>query len=392
MPTFLNVEDLDLILAEANPGRRAGLVCRLYSDFDAGALDLTERHGAVSVFRAAARDPEITVRQRFARFVAGSATLPRDIAERLAADKRAAAAPILARSPVLTDAALIDLAADRSVWRQIAVASRPRLSVAVAAAIVEVASADACRALLANRGAAIPAFAFDRLQDRFPHDHAVREAMLCRPGVPARLVEDHAEAVAQRLGRFVAATGWLAPDRAARSARGALEATMIAVARDRSEDEMADLVGRWARSNKLTESLVVRTAFCGAERLLDQVLAVLCRLPVGRVRRLTDDRSGYGLRSVCTKAHLSPVAVRCLLRAARATQALSGMVAMPTPSARAGEPATLALRLGLIMDPAFSPDLPVPEEIEPLLDDVATQLRLAMAQSTPAHPPVRRAA
>ena len=122
----------------APPGRRAEAThalarAYLYSDVDAETLDAME--AAMTVLLD---DPSPDVRYALADALGSSAAAPRHIVLALAVDQIQIAALVLSRSPVFIDAELVDIAAAVEERLQVAIASRPRVSSAVAAALAEV--------------------------------------------------------------------------------------------------------------------------------------------------------------------------------------------------------------------------------------------------------------
>ena len=135
-------------------------------------------------------DPAPCVRKARAESFASAADAPTAIVVALANDQSDVAAPILGRSPVLGDGELIDCAAIGDAFAQAAIALRPCLSPAVAAALAEVAAREALIALAVNPGADIPEFSMRRMVERFGHDGELREALLSRRGLPPSVRSD----------------------------------------------------------------------------------------------------------------------------------------------------------------------------------------------------------
>ncbi len=110
---------------------------------------------------------------------------PRQIVEALADDQPDVAGPVLVRSPLLSDADLIDRIAQGNARLQQFIAMRARLSVSVSAALAEIGEESACRELLANSGAEIAGLSFRRLAERFGDIASFRELMLPDHRLPA---------------------------------------------------------------------------------------------------------------------------------------------------------------------------------------------------------------
>src|SRR5258708_30319846 len=152
----------------------------LYSD-----LSPDDRAAAEGALLMLLDDPSPLVRVALARALAASEHAPPTVILALAADQPEIAAWVLGHSPLLLDADLVDAVATCGSTAQLAIASRDLLPPAVAAAIAEVGSPEACLVLIENPRAGIARFSLDRIVERFGHLGAVREAMLARPHLPA---------------------------------------------------------------------------------------------------------------------------------------------------------------------------------------------------------------
>src|SRR4051794_2086430 len=122
----------------------------LYSD-----LTIDDRAAAEGALLMLLDDPSPLVRGALAKALAASDKAPPTVILGLAADQPEIAAFVLQRSPLLIDADLVDAVATGQPEAQIAIARRAPLPPAVAAAIAEVGSAEACLVLVENLGAAV---------------------------------------------------------------------------------------------------------------------------------------------------------------------------------------------------------------------------------------------
>ena len=95
-------------------------------------------------------DPSPTVRIALADVLGPSEAAPLYVIRSLAADSDPVASRVLRSTLLLTDAELVDLAAEGTAAVQHAIAERDHLSPQVAAALCEVADAAACSALLSK--------------------------------------------------------------------------------------------------------------------------------------------------------------------------------------------------------------------------------------------------
>jgi uncharacterized protein (DUF2336 family) len=227
---------------------------------------------------------------------------PRHLILALAGDEPDVAAAVLQRSPVLTDADLVDCAAVADVIAQSALARRPNLSPGVAAALAEVGEREAILTLIGNREVELRAGALDRIVQRFDDDAQVREALLQRPSLPANLRARIAVAAAKDLS--VATAQWLPCARAERIAREARDQTICSIASSCSGDERRKLVRSLRECGALTPALLMRSLLGGERDLFHEALAELSGLPLPRVAAFTLNPRGEGFAALARKAGL----------------------------------------------------------------------------------------
>jgi uncharacterized protein (DUF2336 family) len=120
----------------------AGMLARafLYGD-----LAEPEREEARLVLTGLLDDSSPLVRRALAENFASAATAPHYMVLTLAGEQSDIAAIVLSRSPLLSDAELVDCAAASDAFEQSAIALRPSVSAPVAAALSEV---GCCEALI----------------------------------------------------------------------------------------------------------------------------------------------------------------------------------------------------------------------------------------------------
>jgi len=240
-------------------------------------------------------DPCVGVRRALAEAFAGTPRAPRVLVVALANDRSEVAAPLLARSPLLTDAELIDCAAAGDALAQCTVARRPSLAAGPAAALAEVGARDAALALIANPGAVLTPGSFSRLIERFGGDGEFLQALAARTDLPAQIEAEIAIATAR---------GPRGTSEGAPSERGARDAALAAIAARRPEDELPELVRMLKGRGALTMALILRSLLGGERRLLAAALAELSGLPRGRVAGFLRDPDGPGFAAAATKAGL----------------------------------------------------------------------------------------
>ena len=277
-------------------------------------------------------DPSASVRRALAEALGGASEAPRHVILALAGDQSDVAAAVLQRSPVLTDADLVDCAALADVVAQCAIARRPNLGPGAAAALSEVGERDAILALVANFSVDLPAGPIRRLLARFGDDPEVREALLQRPSLPADSRARIAVATARDLSATT--TQWLPRERAERIAREARDRTISSIASSCGGDERRELVRSLRECGALTPALLLRSLLGGERGLLHEALAELSGLPLSRAAAFALDPRGEGFAALALRAGLKSQVLPAFTAA---------LAAIKTEGTEAGEGLKLSL-------------------------------------------------
>jgi uncharacterized protein (DUF2336 family) len=274
-------------------------------------------------------DPEPMVRRALAEAFAGAREAPRHIALALAADVSDVARAVLAQSPLLGDADLVDCAGYGDAVAQQAIARRARLAAPVAAALAEVGERDAAMALTGNLDAELGKPALWRLFERFKDDAEMRERLIERPGLPSALRAAIAAATTAGISGFVAEARWLEPRRAERLARDGREQAFVAIAADCDGADLEELVAWLRGAGHLTVALLLRGLAGGDAALLAQSLADMADMTPARAAALVREPRSQGFAALYARAgmpaHLAP-AFRIAAESARAAGVSGGAV------------------------------------------------------------------
>jgi uncharacterized protein (DUF2336 family) len=322
----------------ASAGERAEATSALARAFLFSDLSPGDRSAAEGAMIVLLDDPSPLVRRALAQVLAASPKAPPAIVQALAADQPEIAVPVIERSPLFIDADLVDIVATGPSAVQAAVARRVPLPCAVAAAIAEVGSAEACLELIENPGADIALFSIDRMVARFGHLAAIREVLFARGDLPVSTRHSLVAKLSATLAEFVAAREWLGAERAQRIAQEACERATITLAAQSPARETRPLIRHLCDNGQLTAGLILRALLCGNLALFEEALAELSGLPLARVRGYVHDNRGAGFRAVYDKAGL-PASTWPAFRAAIDAMREAGPLAEP------GGPASLKRRM-----------------------------------------------
>ncbi len=237
-------------------------------------------------------DPSPLVRRALAETCAASARTPRPLVVALSCDVPEVARLVLARSPVLTDADLVDAAALGDETTRAVIAARHHLSHAVSGALAEIGELDTLVALARNPTAKITAGRMLRMIERRGPEASLREALLARADLPPEVRHAIGLAVAQALSGFVTHRGWLGGERCDRLRREAGERVALDACEGSGAAGVARLVAHLRTTQQLTAGLILRAVLSGRT---DFTLAALADLSgqdhAGVARALRDPRS-----------------------------------------------------------------------------------------------------
>ncbi len=290
----------------------AGALARAYIDAE---LPFEERCAAEAALTLLLDDPSAKVRLALADALSMSRHAPMQIVSALAADQPEVAALILARSPLLNDADLIDRVASGAASTQRLIAARPGVSMALSAAIAEVADADACLALLDNSSADIASLSFRRMAERHGDIAPLRESLLG----DGRLPSDCRHMLLVKLGDALRASplvvAMMGAARAERITREACVKASLTLIDNTPSGEFAALIEHLRIRGDLTASFLVRTVAHGKIDFFGSALVALTAQGEARVRALLAAGQDVALSSLFRKAGLSAAVHSVILRA-----------------------------------------------------------------------------
>jgi uncharacterized protein (DUF2336 family) len=275
-----------------------------------GALTGPEQEHARHALTLLAGHASPLVRRAIAKTVASAAKTPHCIVHALASDSSDVAAIVLARSPVLSTAELVDFAATGDSIAQTAIASRPWVASPVCAALAEAGSLDAALALAVNPSAELLEFSIRSMIERHGQDADLRGALLARPNLPISLRSDLACAAAMSRAAGVTERARLPQEKAEWLIRDACEHAVITLAAETAGEtrDMMELMARLRHSGQLTAGLLLRSLLCGNRNLFDfalrELTGVRLRQAAGLVAAL--------YRRAGMPEHLLPVFIACL--------------------------------------------------------------------------------
>ncbi|GJE46890.1 DUF2336 domain-containing protein [Methylobacterium soli] len=247
-------------------------------------------------------DPAPVVRRALAEACAASARAPRPLVVSLAADQPEIASLVLARSPILTDADLVDAAAMGAEDIRTVIAARHHLTYAVAGALAEIGGPETLARLAANPTAQITTGRLLRMVERHGDDATLREALLARADLPLEVRHAVAGRLARTLSGFVTACGWLSPERGERVGREASERSVLELCADAGAGALGRVVQHLRGTGQLNAGLILRAILSGQMMFAEAAYADLTGIDRARVAGLM--RQPRGTASLHRRAGL----------------------------------------------------------------------------------------
>jgi len=304
MSGTLSHVDVSRLLRDSSAAPRAELAGKLGGALATAPLSPSELALAQDIVRALARDVELSVRAALSESLRHCDRLPRDIAQRLAADVEAVSLPILADSLVLTDEDLIALVRQGSPGKQTAIAGRDGLSESVSEAVVTHAHEGAVATLMRNETARLTEATMTAAVDRFPLSGDVQESLVHRRSLPMAVAERLTALVSRTLRDYLVRNHDLSPEIAADIVLRGRERAVINLSAGAGETALLGMVSQMHHGGRLTPTLVLRAVCTGDIAFLEAAMAVRAGVSVGNAQTLIHDRGGQGLVSLCRKAGL----------------------------------------------------------------------------------------
>jgi len=282
----------------------AAALARTYLQKD---LSFDDRLAAEAALTFLLDDPSPKVRLALSETLSLSHRAPMQVVMALAADQPQVAAPIIVRSPLLTDSDLIDRVATGDTRIQVLVASRPRVSIALSASIAEVGSAEACLALLRNGGAQIAALSFRRMVERHGSDAPARHALAADRRLPPECRHLLVVRVGEALSSAPLVQALMGSSRAEKLAREACVKASITLIDSTDSREHAALVEHLRLRGDLTSAFLVRAVVYGKIDFFGAALVALTGRNETRVQSILAVGRDAALSALFAKAGLKQI-------------------------------------------------------------------------------------
>lgn len=305
MRVELTRADIHELMENPTQETRAAIARKVSLHVADGGLSAEEKQLADHILQTLVSDAAVEVRQAIADALKASPHIPREVALDLARDLEQIAVPLLEECPVFTDRDLVYFVRVGTAQKQLAIAGRDEVGSGVCDALVEAGNSTVVARLVSNEGAVIQPQAFERAFERFGAVEEVQGPLANRADLPLPLAEklvtivsDHIrETLLARHGDKVALLEGLSDQ-----AREKVIAQMALGAID--PEDTRRLVRDLADNDRLTASLILRTAFMGNLRFVEESFAHLAAIDHAKAWVLVHDKGALGLKALYTETGL----------------------------------------------------------------------------------------
>lgn len=299
----------------ARVSERAAAAAALARAYCQGEISFEDRCAAEAALTFLLDDPSARVRAALADALSMSPGAPFHIVAALAGDQPVVAAPIIARSPLLSDVDLIDRFAAALPPTQRLIAGRASVSMPLCAAIAELGDEDACLSLVRNDGADIAAVSFRRIVERHGDRPALREALAAHPKLPSDCRHVLLAALADAFRHAPLLTAVMGTERAARTVREACQKSALTLIEATPAAEHGALVEHMRLRGDLTSAFLVRAVAHGRIDFFGTVLTALTGRRMERIRAALAAGADGALSALFRHAGLAQPIHAVILRA-----------------------------------------------------------------------------
>ena len=269
--------------SERSIDARAHYAVQLARGVDRTDLDPAIQRDIGIALALAAEDPCPRVRYALADAIAGSPNAPVRVIAQLAADRNDIAGLVIARSPVLDDADIPELANRLDAQLLPTLASRVRTDASAQAVLLN-GDTQTAVALLLNPDVALSSQSLEAIAALHGENTRVRELLIERSDLPIAAQYAMVERLCSVLNSAGLVTNIIGNGRRRSILDDAQTASLLAAATGRSQQEIDLLVAQLIDRAELDAPAFLRVVVQGEEALLLSVLAKLAGISLRRAR------------------------------------------------------------------------------------------------------------
>jgi len=298
----IDIDELFRLARKKSVEGRTALAETVTAFFSEESQVLTARERALmfDILHRIIHDVEMSVRRRVGEYVATCTDAPNELVNLMANDEIEVAYPILIKSPVIKDAALIEVIRDRTLEHQLAIAIRHDVSEAVSDALVEYGDESVVRALLNNGNARISRATMETLVEESRRVDTFREPILQRRELGLDLAKRMFLWVSAALRKVILEKFDIEPEVVDDLLEKAvLEEIKTVKEESQNPNKRAMLAETLVKSNEVTPEMLLSILEQGEVALFVSVFRKMTGLREKLVMRMLFEPGGEGLAIAC---------------------------------------------------------------------------------------------
>jgi uncharacterized protein (DUF2336 family) len=302
----LSASDLQGIARE-NPDDRAKVVAKVAVEYKNTILTDNERDLAEEIFRLAAQDLAVQVRQLLAEELKSFELVPADIIKTLASNSDdGVALPIIEYSKVLTDDDLQTIINTDKKERMLAIARREMVSESISERLIEKQSEDIASTLAGNKGAKISVHALEKMLETHKQSDTITSRLSLRTDLPLEFAEKLIVQVSSHLQQNLMTQYKISEETLQKITKFTREKATLSVVNTATPAAQVERLVKHLRSNhRLTDSIILRALCTGDIRFFEYAMAELTGLSITNTQLLVHDSNEETFQKFYAKAKLS---------------------------------------------------------------------------------------
>lgn len=291
---------------------------------DEGDLTDVERALMFDILHNLVRDMEAPIRKKLAERLSELDEAPADLVETLANDEIDIAYPLLLKSRLLEDEALIEIIHHRTLEHRLAIAMRYEVSEKVSDALVESGEESVIQKLLENGNAILSRQAMDFLVEESRRVNSFQDPLVRRQDLPRDLAARMCLWVSAALRKHILDNFDIAEDELDPliEAAGRDQTRELSEAARKAANPKAPLLDSLQAEDRLDVELIISLIEDGMVDLALSAFSRLTKIPDRLCRRIVFEPGGEGLAIACRAIGASPAAFEKLFMTSRKARSI----------------------------------------------------------------------
>ena len=274
MGVKLTKKDVLDLLNSADVQTKLAVTHKVCHGYNAKLYSMDELAIAEEIFRALAKNAEVSIRQTLSVALKLADDLPRDIAKTLAQDVAEVSLPMLEFSKSISDTDLLEIIYTADVQKLLAISRRPNLTGELAVSLADKKLEVVTVSVLCNDSFTSNKNEFESFLDKCPDREEIIARIVDSATLPVAVSEKLLSEYSAQILKNVRSKYNITPIQLDKYISHSLEITTLSVINHKSRDEEIEyLVNHLFNFDRLTSSMILSAACMGRRRFFISALA-----------------------------------------------------------------------------------------------------------------------